>query len=59
VAARLIKLSQPKEMSNVREQRIYCAEQIYVPENLPIIIKHFSKEVIRNNPENIYEFSMK
>lgn len=46
-------------MSNVREQRIYCAEQIYVPENLPIIIKHFSKEVIRNNPENIYEFSMK
>lgn len=48
----------------MREQRIYCAEQIYVPENLPIIIKHYSKEVIRSNPgnptpEELYEFSMK
>ena len=46
-------------MSNVREQRIYCAEQIYVPENLPIIIKHYSKEVIRNQPEDIIDFSVK
>jgi hypothetical protein len=46
-------------MSNVREQRIYCAEQIYVPENLPIIIKHYSKAVISAQPENIVEFSMK
>lgn len=44
-------------MSNIAEQRIYCAEQIYVPENLPIILKHYSKEVIRNQPTNILEFS--
>jgi hypothetical protein len=48
-----------KTMSDVREQRIYCAEQIYVPENLPIIIKHYSKEVIRNHPADLVEFSMK
>lgn len=46
-------------MSDVREQRIYCAEQIYVPENLPVILKHYSKAVIKNQPENIAEFSMK
>lgn len=46
-------------MSDVREQRIYCAEQIYVPENLPTIIKHYSKAVIKNQPENIVHFSMK
>ena len=44
-------------MANIREQRIYCAEQIVVPPELPAILKHYSKEVIRNNPENIMEFS--
>lgn len=46
-------------MCDVREQRIYCAEQIVVPEDLPAILKHYSKEVIRNNPSNIIEFSAK
>ena len=44
-------------MTDIREQRIYCAEQIYVPENLSIIMKNYSKEVIRNQPENLVAFS--
>lgn len=44
-------------MSNIAEQRIYCAEQIYVPENLPIILKHYSKEVIRHQPKDLLTFS--
>jgi hypothetical protein len=46
-------------MADVREQRIYCAEQIVVPPELPIVLKHYSKEIIRTNPENIYEASAK
>jgi hypothetical protein len=46
-------------MADIREQRIYCAEQIIVPPELPIILKHYSKEVIRNKPANIIEFSAK
>jgi hypothetical protein len=34
-------------MADVREQRIYCAEQIVVPDDLPNILKHYSKAVIR------------
>eukprot|EP00163_Fabomonas_tropica_P019241 TRINITY_DN33779_c0_g1_i1.p1 TRINITY_DN33779_c0_g1~~TRINITY_DN33779_c0_g1_i1.p1 ORF type:complete len:223 (-),score=39.13 TRINITY_DN33779_c0_g1_i1:134-802(-) len=36
---------------------IYSAEQIVVPTEFPDIIKAFTKEVIRNQPENIAEFS--
>lgn len=36
---------------------MYCAEQIIVPPDLGDILKAYSKEVIRNNPEDIYEFS--
>lgn len=46
-------------MADVREQRIYCAEQIVVPPELPVILKHYAKEVIRSKPENIVEFSAK
>ncbi len=46
-------------MADVREQRIYCAEQIVVPEQLPNILKHYSKAVIKENPTNIIEFSAK
>ena len=46
-------------MADIREQRIYCAEQIYVPENLPVIMKHYSKAVIRSQPEDLVEFSYK
>ncbi len=46
-------------MSDVREQRIYCAEQIVVPEELPNILKHYSKAVIKENPADIVSFSAK
>lgn len=45
-------------MQDFKDQRIYCAEQIYVPDNLPIIMKNYSKEVIRNQPRDIIEFSL-
>ena len=41
---------------DVREMRIFSADQIEVPQALPAILKDFSKEVIRNNPENLVEF---
>ena len=44
-------------MADVREMRIFSAEQIVVPEALPEILKDFSKEVIRNNPSDIIKFS--
>lgn len=36
---------------------LYCAEQIRVPEQLPDILKQWTKEVIRQNPRDINEFS--
>lgn len=46
-------------MADIREQRIYCAEQIVVPDELPNILKHYSKAVIKENPPNIVAFSAK
>ena len=46
-------------MADVKEMRIFCAEQIEVPETLPDILKNYSKAVIRENPENIIYFSRK
>ena len=43
-------------MADVREMRIFSAEQIVVPEDLPEILKDYSKEVIRNNPNDIIKF---
>tara|TARA_B110001450_G_C17612959_1_gene478039 strand:+ start:75 stop:236 length:162 start_codon:yes stop_codon:yes gene_type:complete len=43
-------------MADVREMRIFSADQITVPEELPEILKDFSKEVIRNNPTDINQF---
>ena len=37
-------------MADIREMRIFSADQIEVPKDLPEILKNFSKEVIRNNP---------
>jgi hypothetical protein len=37
--------------------RIFSADQIVVPEELPEILKEFSKEVIRQNPSDIVQFS--
>ena len=44
-------------MADVREMRIFSAEQIEVPEDLPTILKDFSKEVIRSNPRDLVRFS--
>jgi len=44
-------------MADVREMRIFSPEQIVVPEELPEILKDFSKEVVRNNPPDIIKFS--
>ena len=44
-------------MANVREMRIFSADQIVVPPELPGILKDFSKEVIRENPDDLISFS--
>lgn len=44
-------------MADVREMRIFSAEQIVVQEKLPEILKNYAKEVIRNNPDDIIKFS--
>ena len=50
-------------MADIKEMRIFCAEQIEVPDTLPEILKNYSKAVIRNpnlsyfdimNEENIF-----
>ena len=46
-------------MADVKEMRIFCAEQIEVPETLTDNLKNYSKAVIRANPENIISFSRK
>jgi len=43
-------------MADVREMRIFSADQIVVPETLPEILKEFSKEVIRQNPDDLVKF---
>jgi len=48
-----------KKMADVREMRIFCAEQIIVPDELPTILKNYSKEVIRSNPGDLVDFSLK
>lgn len=46
-------------MADVKQMRIFCAEQIEVPPQLPEILKNYSKAVIRNNPSDIIDFSRK
>ncbi|KAA6402437.1 MAG: putative uridylate kinase [Streblomastix strix] len=42
---------------NIQTERIFCAEQIQVPLELPEILKAFTKECIRAQPENLVEFA--
>ena len=44
-------------MADVREMRIFAADQIIVPGDLPTVLKNYSKEVIRKNPGNVVQFS--
>ena len=46
-------------MADAKKMRIFCAEQIEVPDALPKILKNYLKAVIKNNPENIISFSRK
>ena len=46
-------------MSDIKQMRIFCAEQIEVPKDLPDILKNYSKAVIRSNPQDIIDFSRK
>jgi hypothetical protein len=46
-------------MADIKQMRIFCAEQIEVPNELPDILKNYSKAVIRNNPNDIIDFSRK
>ena len=46
-------------MADVKQMRIFCAEQIEVPPQLPEILKNYSKAVIRNNPNDMVDFSRK
>lgn len=45
------------KMADVKEMRIFAAEQIEVPDVFPGILKNFVKEVVRSKPENMIEFS--
>ena len=49
----------PPAAAILDQQRIYSAEQISIPPSLPRILKEYTKAVIRENPENVLEFSAK
>lgn len=44
-------------MSNLKEMRIFAAEQIRVQDEFPKILKDLTKEIIRKNPENPAKFA--
>jgi serine/threonine protein kinase len=44
-------------MADVKEMRIFSADQILVPDEFPKIMKDFTKEVVRKSPEDIVKFS--
>ena len=44
-------------MQDIQEQRIYCAEQIYVSDDMLQKMKDYSKQVIWNQPHDLVEFS--
>ena len=44
-------------MADVRQMRIFAAEQIEVPDAFPGILKNFIKEVVRQKPEELIPFS--
>ena len=44
-------------MQDIKEQRIYCSEQIFVPDELPLIMKNFTKAAIKEQPKDLLEFA--
>jgi hypothetical protein len=48
-------------MSNVKDMRIFSAEQIIVPDDFPKLLKDYTKEVVRkgvSGEQDIIKFSM-
>ena len=43
-------------MADHTSMRIFSADQIEVPQDLPTILKEFSKAVITANPDNLVQF---
>ncbi len=43
--------------NNGTTEPLYSAEQINIPQDLAVILKHYTKAVIRAQPENIYLYS--
>ena len=52
-----LRLAKHQQKHTMDVEPLYCAEQIKVPEQLPAILKEWTKEVIRQNPRDINEFS--
>lgn len=52
-----LRLAKLQHQHTMDVEPLYCAEQIKVPEQLPAILKEWTKEVIRQNPRDINEFS--
>ena len=44
---------------NMDVEPLYCAEQINVPPELADVLKSYTKEVVRRQPHDLYEFSAK
>jgi hypothetical protein len=55
---RFIKQKKKEEIYTMQAERIFSAEQIKVPTDLPNILRDFSKEVIRHQPKDIAKFGM-
>ena len=43
-------------MADIREMRVFSTEQIRIPNELPTVLKEFTKEVITTNPQNVIQF---
>ena len=44
-------------MADYKEGRIFAADQINVPAEVPMLLKNYSKEVIKANPDDLITFS--
>ena len=43
-------------MADIKEMRIFSGDQISVPKELPKVLKNLSKEIIKNNPPDVFKF---
>ena len=52
------KSNKSQQLNSAMADKIYSAEQITVPSDLPKLLKGFTKEVIRYNPSDIPQFAI-